>query len=342
MGKCFTLLGRSFSDGEYPGAPDMTFDLAPRISVIVIFYDMEREAKRTLHTLSPDYQIGVSEYDYEVIAIDNGSPKPLEEDFVKSFGSNFRFIEYDPGGPSPAMAVNVGIKYARAPYVAMIVDGARMVTPGIIRATLDALGDSKRNTLTGARPFISTLAWHLGPEVQNKSLLNGYNQKVENDLLKTVDWKHDGYSLFEVSTLANSSNMGFGGGFPTECSWFALGRSHFLEVGGYDRRFVYPGGGLVNHEFVERVFDVPPIDAIVLNGEGSFHQFHGGVATNVKPEHHPWKRFNLEYEQIMGRPYGGAPSPDTRYWGKVHAKAQRFKSDEISRQPTFDLLKEAV
>jgi len=302
--------------------------IPPRISVIVVFYDMHREAARTLATLAPDYQQGVSEYDYEVIAIDNGSPDPLKEEFVTSFGPNFRYIEYDAENGSPAMAVNVGIKHAEAPYIAMIVDGARMVTPGIIKATLDALMDSQFRSDIGARAFVCSLAWHLGPDVQNNSLLEGYDQSVEDSLLETIDWKADGYSLFEVSTLADSSDIGLGGGFPTECSWFAMSRHHFLEVGGFDRRFVYPGGGLVNHEFVERVFSVPPIDAIVLKGEGNFHQFHGGIATNVKPEHHPWQRFHEEYQRLMERPYGGAPNPTPRYWGDVHPKAQRFMAIE--------------
>jgi len=300
--------------------------IPPRISVIVVFYDMKREAARTLHTLSPSYQQGVSEFDYEVIAIDNGSPEPLKEDFVASFGSNFRYVEYDAENGSPAMAVNVGIKHAQAPYIAMIVDGARMVSPGIIRATLDALIDSQAKSEIGARAFVCSLAWHLGSDVQNQSLLNGYDQSVEDELLETIDWRADGYSLFEVSTLANSSDIGLGGGFPTECSWFAMSRHHFFEIGGFDRRFESPGGGLVNHEFVERVFSVPPIDAIVLKGEGNFHQFHGGVATNVKPEHHPWERFHREYQRLMGRAYAGAPDPTPRYWGEVHPKAERFKA----------------
>jgi len=304
----------------------MTFSIPPRISVIVVFYDMAREAARTLATLAPDYQIGVSEYDYEVIAIDNGSPTPLTEDYVTGFGTNFRFVEYEPDGPSPAMAVNVGIKHARAPYVALIVDGARMVTPGIVRATLDALVDSQRTATAGARPFVCTLAWHLGPDVQNKSLLNGYDQAAEDALMETIDWRKDGYTLFEVSTLANSSSMGLGGGFPTECSWFALSKHHFLEVGGYDRRFKSPGGGLVNHEFIERVFSVPPVDSIVLKGEGNFHQFHGGVATNVKPEDHPWQEFGTEYQNIIGETYAGSPKTIPRYWGGVHPKAERFKA----------------
>ena len=40
----------------------------PRLSVVVNFYNMRREAARTLHTLSCAYQRGVDPSDYEVIA----------------------------------------------------------------------------------------------------------------------------------------------------------------------------------------------------------------------------------------------------------------------------------
>ncbi|WP_427452014.1 glycosyltransferase family 2 protein [Litorimonas sp. WD9-15] len=288
--------------------------IVPRLSIIVIFHDMAREAKRTLATLSPEYQIGVSEYDYEVIAVDNGSSTPLTEEFVNGFGDNFTLIHYETDLPSPAMAVNVGVKHARAPYIALVVDGARMLSPGIVKASLDGLINVQLSTTIGARPLIAALAWHLGPDVQNLSMQTGYNQSVEDDLLSSIDWRQDGYRLFNISTLADSSVKGVGISFPTECSWVALGREHFLEVGGYDRRFVSPGGGLVNHEFIERVFNVPPVAPIILNDEGSFHQFHGGVATNVLPENHPWESFHQEYQSIIGKGYNPPPFPEPVLW----------------------------
>ena len=35
----------------------------------------------------------------------------------------------------------------------------------------------------------------------------------------------------------------------------------------------------------------------------NFHQFHGGVATNVPPDAHPWNGFAAEYAGIVGKPY---------------------------------------
>ena len=61
------------------------------LSIIVIFHNMCREAERTLHTLSTAYQTGVSDADYEVIAIDNGSSQPLNPAWVSEFGTNFTY-----------------------------------------------------------------------------------------------------------------------------------------------------------------------------------------------------------------------------------------------------------
>ena len=43
---------------------------APRLSIVVAFHDMAREAARTLATLAPGYQRGVAADAYEVIAVD--------------------------------------------------------------------------------------------------------------------------------------------------------------------------------------------------------------------------------------------------------------------------------
>ena len=61
-----------------------------QLSIVVIFHNMQREARRTLHGLSPAYQQGVDAAAYEIIAIDNGSSLPLDGDWVRSTGPNVR------------------------------------------------------------------------------------------------------------------------------------------------------------------------------------------------------------------------------------------------------------
>ena len=53
------------------------FGHRPRLSVVVVAYNMTRELKRTLYSLSPKFQRDVKAQDYEVIVVDNGSTLPL-------------------------------------------------------------------------------------------------------------------------------------------------------------------------------------------------------------------------------------------------------------------------
>ena len=289
----------------------------PMLSIIVIFHNMSREAQRTLHTLCTDYQLDVSDEDYEVIAIDNGSDIPLNKSSVQMFGPNFKYHLLETDSTSPAGAINYGVSLAIGKFVAVIVDGARMVTPGLIRESLRALQ-------AYSDPFVCALGWHLGPDVQNITILEGYDQVQEDILLDSVDWRNSGYRLFEISTLAQSSSVGFLGGMPSECSWFAMSSAEFIDLGGFDERFESPGGGLVNHDFLARVLSQHAISPIVILGEGSFHQIHGGVATNVPMNKHPIELFKAEYQSIHGRPLQGAKTSSPYYMGTLPSSAMKF------------------
>lgn len=295
----------------------------PKLSIVVIFHNMSREAERTLCTLGKDYQLGAD--DYEVIVIDNGSSQPLKLTRVLEFGANFKYHFIETESVSPTAAVNYGVGIADGEFVAVIVDGARMVTPGLVRESLRAL-QAFRN------PFVCALGWHLGPDVQNVTILEGYDQEEEDKLLHSIDWKKNGYRLFEISTLAQSSEVGFLGGMPTECSWFAMLRSDFFRIGGYDERFQSPGGGQVNHEFLGRVLSQPDICPVVILGEGSFHQIHGGVATNVPLSEHPAASFKAEYFKIHGKVLRRNRSVTPYYIGKITGSARKFINSDVLAQ----------
>jgi len=301
---------------------------APTLSIIVIFHNMRREAARTLYSLSSRYQMDITAEDYEVIAIDNGSTSPLDPNQIESFEGNFKYHFFDTQSVSPVEAINFGTRQANGQYVAIIVDGARMVTPGIIAATLGALQKFEN-------PFVCTLAWHLGPDVQRKAIETGYCKATEDGLLQSIDWPDNGYRLFEISTLAPSSAMGFEAGMPMEFSWSAVARSTFLHIGGFDTRFQSPGGGLVNHDYLKRVLALGNIEPVVLLGEGSFHQMHGGIATNAKPDALPFEGFAAEYRNIRGEDFVPAANIKPSYFGEVPDNAVRFTKQHIEKSQPF-------
>jgi len=271
------------------------------LSVIVAFHDMRREAPRTLHSLSPSYQRGVTADDYEVLAVDIGSEPALEDEVVRAAGPRARLLRF-PRGPSPAPALNSAVAESRGDAVMVCIDGARILSPGIVRLALAALRGF-------ADPLVATVSWHLGPKVQHESMLEGYGQEAEDRLLDSVDWRRDGYALFTIASLAQSSRAGWLGPIG-ESNCMALRRDAWRRLGGYDERFTTPGGGFVNPDFFNRACDLlgPPV---ILLGEGTFHQFHGGVATNVPRVGQPLQAMAEEYQTLRGgqfAPAGGRPT----------------------------------
>jgi hypothetical protein len=280
---------------------------APVLSVIVVFHDMRREAPRTLRTLSVPYQRDVAPGDYEVIAVDNGSRDPLQPPDLEVPGLAPLHRREPPGDPSPCAAINRAVAQARGEFVMICIDGARMLSPGILRLALDSLA-------TREHPFVYTLGMHIGPRPQNESMLEGYDQDAEDRLLATIPWETDGYRLFAISSLAYSSGGGF---FSTlsESNCFALRRDDFLALGGMDERFASAGGGLVNLDFFNRAHAIAGVGPVMLLGEATFHQFHGGVATNVPRSEHPWPRMAEEYRAIRGQAFATSASrPDYAGW----------------------------
>ena len=286
----------------------------PQISVVVVVYRMRREAPRTLYSLSPAYQRGVSGREYEVIVVENPSEEMLTPDQVRSFGRRFRYVVNPRPSCSPASALNLGAEEARGRTLLLMIDGARILSPGILQQTLTA-------TRLYDRPVVATLAWHLGPDNQARSVHQGYCQEVEDRLLADSGWESDGYRLFGISSLAGSCARGWF--LPIrESNCLALSRDHFRALGGYCEEFTSPGGGFVNLDFYARAVSNPSRTLVILLGEGSFHQFHGGAATN-RLEERPIRQFQEEYTRLRGQPFV-PPQTHPIFLGSVPETARLF------------------
>lgn len=280
------------------------------LSVVVIFYNMRREAARTLYSLSKEYQKNTDGFVYEVIALDNGSTEPLDEALVKKMEGNFRYMYFDTGIPSPCAALNHGVQLAGGRWVTLCIDGARILSPGILHYSMLA-------SKLYENPFIYTLGMHLGKKAQNYLAGENYSQMDEDTLMDSVDWKQDGYSLFNISSVALSSGSGYFSKI-NESNCLTMLRSTYQRMGGFDERFKSAGGGLSNLDFFNRLNESEDLNPVMLLGEATFHQFHGGTATNVPLAEHPWQRMAEEYSLIRGKPY----SPHRKrpvYFGDVHS-----------------------
>jgi len=295
---------------------------APSLSVIVNFFNSRREAARTLLSLSATYQNQVDPSEYEVIAVDNGSSAPLTDELVRCHGPNFRYVFHATTSKSPVEAINRAVAGCAGRNVMILIDGAHIVSPGVIRSAHAAFRSF-------ASPFVVTVPFHIGPEMQNMSIMKGYNQEVEDKLLASIDWASNGYRLFDIAGACADASMGwFGRLYESGC--FAISKVNFLQLGGFDERFQARGGGLANLDFFARALLRQDLEYVLLLGEGSFHQFHGGVASNAPANAHPWHELHEEYVRIRGQPFKevdrrptflGQISPEATRWAALSATA---------------------
>ncbi|MGI9603068.1 MAG: CmcI family methyltransferase [Acidimicrobiales bacterium] len=311
---------------ERPVAPGPRAGDRLDLSVVVCFYNMRREAHRTLQSLSRSYQVDSHGLDYEVIVVDNGSSpdQRLGEEFVQQFGPEFIYVDLgaeERAHPSPAVALNHGIERARGDMVAIMIDGAHVLSPGVFKHTQKAVAAYEL-------PVVITQHWYVGPGEQSEVIYDGYDQAYEDRLFRSIDWPHKGYRLFEISHPIARRDWFDGLG---ESNCIVVPRAVLEQVGGYDERFSEPGGEYSNLEFYERVSTDPRVEVVKLLGEASFHQVHGGTTTNqpdpsVRSER--LAHYKQRYEDILGRPFRGA-GREVQYLGGLRRTSKRSRARRL-------------
>lgn len=292
----------------------------------MVAYAMARELPRTLRSLSSTYQHHTDGLDYEILVVDNGSPDPVDPAAVTDIDHRIRVHRIENASPSPARAGNVGVSMTTGRSVAVILDGARMLTPGVLAAGTRALTTSpsagSRSRTPARRPIVTPLAWHLGPAHQSVSVRDGYGPDAEDRLLNSIGWPTDGYRLFDISVLAGSNKGGFFGEVNESCC-LMLPRSLWTDVGGLDERFDLPGGGFVSLDLFTRLVGRDDTDLVVLLGEGSFHQVHGGESTSPQERKRKQQQWYEQYERLRGEAYQ-APAVTPSYYGTMPDPARQW------------------
>ena len=288
-----------------------------KISFVVIVYKMPDQAEKTLYSLSTQYQRGVSESDFEVIVVENASSAVLGEQRACQYGGNVRYFYREETLPTPVPAVNFGASHASGSHITIMVDGARVLSPSVVSFMLAA-------TRLHPQALVALPGYHLGPKLQQRSMLEGYCEAVEAELMASIDWPADGYKLFEISCLSGTSTSGF---FKPigESNCYCVPKAVWESVEGFDPAFTETGGGQVNLDFFKRTVELPDTVLVILPGEGSFHQFHGGITTGTQGESRVKSmedHFN-QYAQLRGGPY---QSPDKRpiYLGSLPDSVMKF------------------
>ena len=246
--------------------------MAPTISIIVIAYRMPEQLERTLLTLAAEYQRGVDVGDYEVVIVENSSADNLSSAIVEQLPKNFRYFLREEPGHSPVPAINFAFSECRGASIGLIMDGARMMSPGCIRTALDAFAIT-----TDA--LVVVPGYHLGEQEQHLHETDAEALAQENALLDSVDWRSDGYELFTIATFSGANRRGYLHPI-MECNCVFASADNFRRIGHADPQFTMPGGGSINLHIYRSLGMLPGTRVFVLPGEGSFHQYHGGVTTS--------------------------------------------------------------
>ena len=268
----------------------------PKLSIVVATYRMQREAPRTVASFLPPLQRCVEDLDYEIIVIDNGSPEPLDLGGVAAGAARpVRLVRLAPeaASPSPAVCINAAVReHAAGEWLMICIDGARIASSHLVRRSADLLArHPDAFTFVGSR--------HLGPRQQMQSVREGYDQAVEDALLDRVEWRADLDRLYAVSVWAGAHDRN-DPLLQNESNAFAMSRATWDALGGYREGFARPGGGLCNLDLFSRCVSRERGLNVLLYGECTFHQVHGGAATS----HDGYFRASLdEYRDVVGEAY---------------------------------------
>ena len=295
----------------------------PKVSIILIGYKMPTQLQKTLETLSTEFQRGVRAEDFEVILVENRSTQNLPEAVVEALPENVRYFLRDESGHTPVPAINFAFEKCRGTYIGLIMDGARMLTPGVIDNALKCL--RLDSNILGVVP-----GYHLGMEEQHEHDDPEVALREEAQLLDSVDWRRDGYELFRISTWSGANRNGYLHPI-MECNCLFASRDNYEAIGYANTDFTLRGGGSINLHIYRSLGMLPHTRVFVWPGEGSFHQYHGGVTTSSYDD----RQAEIERHRTQLHSYwpGGfhALRREPVLFGGVPAQAQPFLAESLQR-----------
>ena len=287
------------------------FPRGPLLTVVVVSYEMARELPRTLYSLSTHYQRDIGAADYDVVVADNGSREPPLEADLGQYGANFRLFKVEAPTASPGPALNAGVASASSPFIAIMLDGAYILSPRVLATSLDALA---------AYPdaVVSLPRYYLGPGQQGSTIPLGYSKEVEDQVLEIAGWRKNGYQLFSYSAIIGHDRNTSALSTPFEGSFLVLPSELYARIGGFDVRFDQPGGGFGNMDLFERIMSCGPLRCVCVLGEGIFHQLHGGTTTNVSfaMQEEKIRSYRQHYRAIRGRDWR-LPHFERSFYGTI-------------------------
>jgi len=298
----------------------------PYLSILVISYSMANQLANTLFTLGTDYQRDIDENDYEVIVVENESDDVLSADKISSLPINFQYHRRPNDSVSPVSAIEFGLKRCRGKILGMIIDGAQMITPQVLKYTLWAFKITED-------ALVAVPGYHLGEVMQHEVTDCEAFLGEQTKFLSNTNWQSNGYRLFDWACFSPGNKNGFLHPLMESNVFFCL-KENFLAIEGADHRFQFPGGGAINLHLYRKLGLLRKAKLFILPGEGTFHQYHAGVTTTYSGDYEEKiAEFNVQLQDIWDQDFN-ALRREPALLGKISQQAQHFllKSCEMAQR----------
>jgi len=212
------------------------------ISIVMPTHEHGWEVEQAMKSL--ERQTGIYPSEYEIVIVDSapdeGYTRRIAAENYRKYG-NVRYIEvYDikeRGITNAGYCGNIGARmFAEFPILILIVDSARLVTPGAIRKTRDAFARWGNDITTTIPPY------HIGKHYDDSS----WTVKQCRELMSTLRWEIDAYHLFDAAAHTKISSTGNIG----ESTFQGITKENFIKIGGWNE--VYKSWGVHNLDLWRR------------------------------------------------------------------------------------------
>ncbi|MGC1507629.1 glycosyltransferase [Ketobacter sp.] len=292
--------------------------MSASLSLIVILHNMPEQAWNSLLSLTADYQKGVSSTEYEVIVVENSSGNNIPPHRIKQLPENFKYVLREEPGVSPAPAINHALTLCRGENIGLLIDGAYVLTPGVLTYALQALRLYKA--------VVAVPGYYLSQQGKDGGIGSSIVE-YEQNLLRSIHWKTQGYSLFREATFNPGNRNGqFHPFMESNAFFFPKAAINERTV---DESFALPGGGSLNLHIFRQLCLSLETAPVILMGEGCFHQYHGGVSTSNNSERD--ERVKTFKQQLNTYWSGGfkAVTREPLFFGHISQEALPFVQHSI-------------
>ena len=247
-------------------APPPSPSNPPQLSVVVVGSRMRRELPRTVASLAPDYQRLDAQH-YEIELAEQPSDAMLTAADRADFPPNLTHTA-ETETVSLAVAVNRAVRRTRGSHILICVDGARILSAGILQRCRQAIR-------LNPRAVMAVHALHLGQRPQPAAVAAGtHSARIEDALLEDIAFPAQPQQLFAVSCWADPSRHGWFGPM-REASALMVPRDLFEALGGYDEAAAL-SASLASSDFYSRAIADPTRPLVVPLGEATFRQHRDG------------------------------------------------------------------